>query len=199
MRHVIPLNRLAAVEPVAEPDAHGASAGRSAVPRLRSDRVRGPGDLPDEDRRRGVVETFADRLADADANRGATRAHLLGIAEVDLFAPPRQVRRVRVAPVPVPPGHRHVGFGRHRLDRRRREFVRPTAGEVVEEGRTFDPFTRAAEVHLHEFGDVVLLLLDGAAEFGNQREEFLDPGVEVRVVGEHLGHLLTEGEDIGFG
>ncbi len=54
-------------------------------------------------------------------------------------------------------------------------------------------------MHLHEFGDVVLLLLDGAAEFDDQGEEFLDPGVEVRVVGEQLGRLLAEGEKFGFG
>ena len=197
VRHVIPLAQLPAAAGATASsvgsDAQGASAGRPVV-RLCSDRVRGPGDLSDEDRRRGVVETLADRLADADAHSGATRAHLLGIAEVDLFAPPREVRRVRFAPVPFPLGHRHVGFGNHRR-RRNNGFVQ----KVVEESRAFDPFARAAEVHLHEFGDVVLLLLDGAAELGNQREEFLDPGVEVRVVGGQLGRPLAGREVFGFG
>ena len=38
-----------------------------------------------------------------------------------------------------------------------------------------------------------------AAEFADEGEEFLDPRVEVRVVGEQVGHLLAEGEGIGFG
>ena len=127
------------------------------------------------------------------------KEHLLGLAQVDLFASPRQVRRVRFAPVPFPLGHQHLGFGNHRRDRRRRGLVRPIAGEVVEEGRTFDPLTLTAEVHLHQFGDVVLLLLDGAAQFGNQCEEFLDLSVEPCVVRELLSEVLAKREEFGFG
>jgi hypothetical protein len=46
---------------------------------------------------------------------------------------------------------------------------------------------------------VVLLLLDGAAQFGNQREEFLDLGVEACVLRELLSELLAGREEFGFG
>lgn len=70
--------------------------------------------------------------------------------------------------------------------------------KIVEEGRAFDPFAFAAEGHLHEFGDAVLLRLDGASELTDEREEFLDLGVELGIVGEQVGHLLAEGTDFVF-
>lgn len=66
-------------------------AGAAGISRLR--------DLADEDCRGGVVEPFADRLADADPHRGAAGADLFGLAEVQLFASAGQVRRVRLATV----------------------------------------------------------------------------------------------------
>ena len=202
VRHVIPLAQLAAVaEATASSvgsDAQGASAGR-LVTRLCPDGVRLLRNLANEDRRRGEVETLADRLADADAHPGATRTHLLRLAQVDLLASAGQIRRVAFATVPLPLGNRYLGFGTPRRGGRRHRFVRPIAGEVVEQGRTFDPFARAAEVHRHEFGDVVLLLLDGAPQLGDQGEEFLDLGVEACVLRELLSALLAESEEFEFG
>ena len=88
---------------------------------------------------------------------------------------------------------RFDGFGNHRR-RRDNGFV----GEVVEERGAFDPFALAAEGHLHEFGDVVFLLCDRAAKLTDECENFLELGVEVRVVREQVDHLLAEREDFVF-
>src|SRR5476651_488509 len=101
------------------------------------------GDLADEDRRRRVVEAFADRLADADADPGAAGADLLGVAEVDLFPLPGQVRRVLLAAVPVPLQNRLAG--RHRGVTRGKDGLRRRRLVAVEEGGAFDPLAAAAE------------------------------------------------------
>jgi hypothetical protein len=47
-------------------------------------------------------------------------------------------------------------------------------GEAVEEGRTFDPLTAAAEGHLHQAVDVGLLGVDLLTKFGHHAAEFGD-------------------------
>jgi hypothetical protein len=153
--------------------------------------VRRLNDLADEDRRRCVIETFADRLADPDAYPGTARTDLLGLAQVDLFAATRQIRRIVLASVPLPRRPRRFGLGHRGRGGRRDGLV----GRIVEEGGAFDPFAGAAEGHLHELGDVVALRVDGAAELTDEGEDFLELGVEVRVVGEQLGDLLAEMND----
>ena len=60
-------------------------------------------------------------------------------------------------------------------------------------------FFNGVVMHLHEFGDVVLLLLDGAAKFTDEGQVFLNLGVEVRVIREKVAHLLAEREYFKFG
>jgi len=43
-------------------------------------------DLSNEDRRRRVIETLADRLADANSHLSTTGTNFIGIAQVDHFS-----------------------------------------------------------------------------------------------------------------
>ena len=90
----------------------------------------------------GLALLRIDRLADADLDRAAAGADLLGVAQVDLFAATRQILRLAPATVALPPRHgRH--FRGRRLDRRRDCGF----GQVhpVEEGRA--PHAAGMSVH----------------------------------------------------
>ena len=152
--------------------------------------VSGADQFADEDRRRLVIEAFADDLTDAALRLAAAGAELLGFVQIDLFPAPRQILRLTAAAVPLPLRRgRRFGdrFGSGWLHRRRRLGV----GQIqpVEQGRAFDPLAAPAERHLHQAVDVGLLRLDLLEEVGHHLAEFGDDGVGV-------GQLPAEAIDV---
>ncbi|MDB5308759.1 MAG: hypothetical protein JWO38_2961 [Gemmataceae bacterium] len=149
--------------------------------------IRGPDELPDEERGRAIVEPFGHIDPDPDASRLAARTHLLGIRQVDLHPLPGQVGRPR--PTTMSPSLRRCGVGRWvgRDVWISRWNVRVGIRDIVEQGRPGNPLGAPPERHPDEPLDVNLLPLDGGPQFGHRGEQFLVHRPQVRGLGPEGG------------